>query len=101
MTPEKLQPINRKPPLLSAKTATSDDSTKKIHQILCCLDNVSMDDAIYIDGELFTSNETLYLADVCEACRNKTVQLQFRGVDLPTGSEWPRLAADLPFDDCP
>jgi len=63
--------------------------------ITCVYDEQSHYDAIYIDGELWGADQTLYLNELCEVVHGETIVLYGMKVKLPMNHEFPPMISDL------
>ena len=57
-----------------------------------CTDGIQ---AIYVDGKLTHSKDTVYACDIVEAAEGQPIMLTQENADLPEDTDWPDTLAAL------
>ncbi len=83
---------------VSGRQEYSDGLSSDPVHIIGVLDNESLDEALYVGGELVASCHTIYVNDIVQAAGGRTIDLSDVSVDLPEGMDWPkRFEALMPY----
>ena len=69
----------------------------KLRQITVVTDQDGTE-ALYVDGELYEQDQTIYAVDIALAAGRDPVMFVHRGIDELVG-RWPQLLSDVPDGD--
>lgn len=67
----------------------------EIRELVVVSENTDAMHALYVDGRLTLSNDTIYACDIVEASEGKPVIIKQEPVDLPEEMEWPATLQQL------
>ena len=67
----------------------------EVRQLVVAFENTDAIQAIYVDGKLTHSDETIYACDIVEASEGRPVLITQENVDLPADADWPATLQEL------